>query len=113
MTKHALLAAAVLTALAAPAGAQTLAAASSTTASSATLTLPERVLPQPTLPERRALASAAFEKPPALLAAKAFEGQKPARADAPFEPELQAKDEWTATDGLRLDWTRVVYKARF
>jgi len=113
MMKQALLTAALLAVLAAPAGAQTLAATSSTTASSALLTSPEQVLPQPTLHERRTLASAAFEKPIDARPAPAFRNERPIRDEAPFQTRVLVKDEWTSDDGFRLDWATLEYKRRF
>ena len=109
MKKHVFLIAAVLTALALPAGAQTLAATPATTASSAVLVAGEQVRPAPNLREHRALAMAAFERAPASVRAKAFKFRT-----ASFEPRpLRAKEEWTSDEGLRMKGAMVAYKARF
>ena len=109
MKTQAFLTVAVLTALALPAGAQTLAATSSTTASSAVLVTGEQVRPAPNLREHRALAMAAFERPPARIRTNAFNLRT-----AAFEPPpLRAKEEWTSDDGLRMKGAMVAYKARF
>ncbi len=105
--KHVALTAAILTALALPATAQTAAATSSTTASSAVLFTSEQIRPAPDLRAARLLASAAFERPPAPLG---IGGRHAASFEA---PPLQAKEEWTSDQGLRMKGTRLRYKARF
>jgi hypothetical protein len=109
MTKRAFLTAAVMTALAFPAGAQTLAATPSTTASSAVLVASEQVLSQPSLRERRALVMAAFERPPAARRPDALQRQ-PVTFEA---PALEPKEEWTSDEGLRMKGAQLAFKTRF
>ena len=105
--KRVALSAAVLTALALPAAAQTVAATSSTTASSAILSTSQQISPAPDLRAARVLAGAAFERPPAPL-------QIFTRHAAAYEtPPLQAKEEWTSDQGLRMKGVLLRYKARF
>jgi hypothetical protein len=105
--------AALLTALAVPAGAQTLAATSSTTVSAAALVVIEQARLRPQPQESRALAMAAFARPAGALPSSAFRRDRAAHSDTIFEAPLVVKDGWLADDGLRLVGARIAYKARF
>ena len=105
--------AALLTALAVPAGAQTLAATSSTTVSAAALVVIEQARLQPQPRESRALAMAAFAQPSGALRANAFKRDRAAHSDTIFEAPLLVKDGWLADDGLRLVGARIAYRTRF
>lgn len=105
--KQVALSAAVMTALALPAAAQTVAATSSTTASSAVLVTSQQTRTAQDLREARVLADAAFERPPALLRIST----RPAAAYQ--APPLEPKEEWTSDQGLRMKGALLRYKARF
>jgi hypothetical protein len=114
MMKLVALAAAVLTALALPAAAQALPATSSAAAASAAaLATSERARLQPSPRDTRALAMAAFARPPGELRAGAFARDRAAHSGTVYKSPLLVKDEWLADDGLRLAGTRIAYKARF
>jgi hypothetical protein len=105
--------AALLAAFAYPAGAQTLAATSSTTVSTAALVVIEQARLRPQPRESRALAMAAFARPPGELPVNAFKRDRAAHSDTVFEARVLAKDEWSADEGLRVVGTRIAYKSRF
>ena len=103
--KHVALTAAVLTALALPAAAQTVVATS--TASGAAIFTSPQVRPTPDLRVANVLAGAAFERPPVPLRNSAQ------NATAYEAPPLQPKEEWTSDQGLRMKGPLLRYKARF
>ena len=104
---------ALLSALAVPAGAQTLAATSSTTVSAAALVLIEQARLRPQPRESSALAMAAFAQPSGALRANAFRRDRAAHSDTVFDARVRAKDEWLADDGLRLVGARIAYRTHF
>jgi hypothetical protein len=111
--KLVVLAAAVLTALALPAAAQPLPTTSSAAAASAALATSELARLQPSPRDTRALAMAAFARPPGELRAGAFARDRAAHSGTVYKSPLLVKDEWLADDGLRLAGIRIAYKARF
>jgi len=105
MTKLTLLILVVL-ALATPAGAQGLVATSGV---GGVLARGQAVHPQPDLRDRRALAMAAFRRPPSHPRTTVV----PGNFTTAERTQIQPRDEWLRDDGVQIRVNRIVYRTRF